>query len=90
MSTINRQIVLKHLAIAFPDPLTAAEATAALDLYGQQSVYEPFRDKIHLAIIALSFGSLPRLRELVAEARSDFRNVLFPAQKLLGWGAILR
>lgn len=30
-----------------------------------------------------------RLRELVQEARHDFRNVLYPAQSVAGWSAVL-
>jgi hypothetical protein len=79
MALISRQLVLKKLAIAFPDAAVAAEALKALDRYG------PLRseiavDGVHLAIIKLSEGRLWRLRELVQEARHDFRDVLYPAQ----------
>jgi hypothetical protein len=75
MALVTRKLVLAKLNSAFPDPGAAAEALAALDRFEG-----PVRDGVQLAIIKLSDGQLWKLRELVQQARKDFRDVLYPAQ----------
>jgi hypothetical protein len=75
MAHVSRQLVLKKLATAFPDPKEAEQAIAALGRYETDHA-----ELVHLAIIKLSEGKLWKLRELVQVARHDFRDVLFPAQ----------
>ena len=79
MELFSRELVLKKLAIAFPDSAEAEQALNALDYYGQ-GPNEPCVNGVHLAIIKLSEGNLWRLRDLVGKARRDFRDVLYPAQ----------
>ena len=88
MALVTRQTVLRQVAIAFPDPAVAAEALESLDSYGK-GPREPAVDVVQVAIIVLSNGKVCRLRELVKEARHDFRDVLLPAQRLVGWSAML-
>lgn len=97
MLVISRQLVLKKLAMVFPDSIQAKEALDVLDRYGK-SCSEPNADLVHLAIIKLSGGELWRLRELVQKARKDFRDVVYLAQmpeqcaaidkKSLSWGKL--
>jgi hypothetical protein len=79
ISLISRQLVLKKLAVAFPNPSEAAEAQKSLDRYGQRQI-EVAKDLVHLAIIKLSEGKLWRVRELVRLAKKDPRDVLFPSE----------
>src|SRR5204863_744749 len=79
MALISRQLVLKKVAIAFPDALEAEQALRSLDRYSRNPS-EPLAVAVHLAIIKRSEGKLWRLRELVQAARRDFRDVLYPAQ----------
>jgi hypothetical protein len=47
---------------------------------------EASAEAVHLAILKLCQGKLWRVRELVQEARRDFRDVLYPAQSdLKAW-----
>ena len=50
-----------------------------LDSYGVES-YERERERVHLAILKLSGGSEEKLREFVAVAKRDYRDVLFWAE----------
>jgi hypothetical protein len=88
MRLASRQLVLKHLKEMFPDPAVAQQVLETLDSYGKGG-HEPAAEAVHLAILALSNGNLWRVRELVQVARHDFRDVLYPAQMLAGWGAML-
>lgn len=47
-----------------------------LDTYGVES-YERERERVHLAILKLSEGNEEKLREFVAVAKRDYRDVLF-------------
>lgn len=47
-----------------------------LDSYGVES-YERERERVQLAILRLSEGSEEKLREFVAVAKRDYRDVLF-------------
>jgi|GEM_PF-4082350 len=79
MELISRQLVLKKLALSFPDPNEAEQALSCLDRIGKLPQL-PTWDLVHLAIIKLSEGKLWRLRELVKKARKDPRDVLYPAE----------
>ena len=50
-----------------------------LDTYGVES-YERERERVQLAILVLSEGSEVKLREYVAVAKRDYRDVLFWAE----------
>ena len=76
---ISRQSVLKKLAMVFPDPTIVVQALNSLDTYGN-SEFQPAREGVQLAILKLCEGQLWRLRELVREAKGDYRDVLYPAQ----------
>src|SRR2546421_8601858 len=63
---------------------TFAESSRArvlelLDSYGVES-YERERERVQLAILKLSNGSEEKLREFVAVAKRDYRDVLFWAE----------
>ena len=79
MAIISRELVLKKLKIAFPDSDISQQALQSLDRYGENPT-EIMADLVHLAIIKSCGGQLWRLRELVEQARRDFRDVLYPAQ----------
>ena len=50
-----------------------------LDTYGVES-YERERERVQLAILKLGEGNEKKLREFVAVARRDYRDVLFWAE----------
>jgi hypothetical protein len=50
-----------------------------LDGYGSEE-WQPEKDRVQLAILKLSHGDVERIRELVDTARSDFRDVIAPAE----------
>ena len=50
-----------------------------LDTYGVES-YERERERVQLAILKLSAGSEEKVREFVAVAKRDYRDVLFWAE----------
>src|SRR5437899_990306 len=50
-----------------------------LDTYGVES-YERERERVQLAILKLSDGSEEKLREFIAVAKRDYRDVLFWAE----------
>ena len=50
-----------------------------LDTYGVES-YERERKRVQLAILKLSAGNEEKLREFVAVAKRDYRDVLFWAE----------
>jgi hypothetical protein len=52
---------------------------APLDTYGVEA-YERERDRVQLAILKLSAGNEDRLRENVASAKGDYRDVLYWAE----------
>ena len=75
----SRQVVLGKLGDEFPDPQVAEEARLILDTYGTETWHRE-RDRVHLALLKLSGGSLEELRRGVECAKSDFRNVLVGAE----------
>ena len=50
-----------------------------IDTYGVES-YERERERVQLAILKLSDGNEEKLREFVARAKRDYRDVLFWAE----------
>ena len=50
-----------------------------LDVYGVEA-YEHERERVQLAILKLSEGNEEKLREFVAVAKRDYRDVLFWAE----------
>src|SRR5579863_4369624 len=76
--TPSRDLVLRKLHDCFPDPRTAADALALLDIYGSQSWHRE-RERVQLAVLKQCEGSLVRLRELVGLSGRDYRDVLIGA-----------
>lgn len=70
----TRDDVLAAIRDAFPASVRAA-ILAVLDRYGTES-YENERERVQLAIIALSGGIQEKLPELVKVAKTDYRDVL--------------
>ena len=72
--TRNRETVLAAVRTAFPD---SDEQTIAdlLDQYGIES-YEREKERVQLAIIALSKGDMSKLPYLIQVAKTDYRDVL--------------
>src|SRR2546430_17617958 len=56
-----------------------ARVLELLDTYGVES-YERERERVQLAILKLSEGNEEKLREFVAIAKRDYRDVLFWAE----------
>src|SRR2546430_7638991 len=56
-----------------------ARVLKLLDSYGVES-YEREREHVQLAILKLSEGNEEKLREFVAVAKCDYRDVLFSAE----------
>ena len=52
------------------------DAIDALSKYGMEE-YEQEADRVQLAIVSLCEGNLNRLKDLVAEAKKDYRNILY-------------
>jgi ABC transporter substrate binding protein len=71
----TRTQVLETVARAFPTE-DASTVMAILDTYGTDSS-ERGRARVQLAILALSRGDLGELRKLVADAKRDYRDVLY-------------
>ena len=53
----------------------AATVLSVIDLYGTEP-HEPERERVQLAIVALSQGSEEKLLEFVQTAKTDYRNIL--------------
>ncbi len=70
--------VLAAVHAAFPETCWA-RVLGALNGYGVES-YERERERVQLAILKLSAGSEEKMREFVAVAKRDFRDVLFWAE----------
>jgi hypothetical protein len=70
--------VLAAVQKALPES-SRARVLDLLDSYGVES-YERERERVQLAILKLSAGSEEKLREFVAIAKRDYRDVLFWAE----------
>lgn len=75
----TRQQVLQDVQVNFPrqDP---AQIMELLDLYGLEPS-EQHRERVQIAILQLSNGNLPRLFDLVEMAKSDYRTLLYRAER---------
>lgn len=60
------------------------EVLDILDEYGTER-WHPEVPRVHLAILKLSAGSLDSLRKLVTTAKTDFRDVVAPAEYPQCW-----
>ena len=79
MAKISRELVLRKLSMAFPEPVVAENALRTLDKLA--NLAEPAAvDMVQLAIIKLCGGELWRVRDLVQAARDDFADVVSMAQ----------
>jgi hypothetical protein len=73
--TYTRGDVVDAVHATFPKS-DAATILGVLDLYGTQS-YERERERVQLAIVALSEGSEEKLLDFVQAAKTDYRDVLY-------------
>ena len=71
----SRALVLKKLRDCFPGDVEADEALLLLNTYNHSE-----RERVQLALLRLSGGDLARLRRLLEEARSDYRDTLSAAE----------
>jgi hypothetical protein len=60
------------------------EILRLLDEYGTQSGHSG-KDRVHLAILKLSNGNIGRLRQSLEAAKTDFRDVICPAEYPKFW-----
>src|SRR5205807_162194 len=78
MAAHSRDAVVAAVQKTFPE-CSHARVLELLDAYGIES-YERERERVQLAILKLSEGSEEKLREFVAVAKRDYRDVLFWAE----------
>ena len=71
----TRDEVVAIVQKTFPET-AHARVVELLDSYGVES-YERERERVQLAILKLSEGNEEKLREFVAVAKRDYRDVLF-------------
>ena len=76
----SRDEVIAVVQKTFPES-AYAHVFELLDSYGVES-YERERARVQLAILKLSGGNEEKLREFVAVAKRDYRDVLFWAENL--------
>src|SRR5438105_8674059 len=74
----SRDEVVAVVNKTFPDS-AHNRVLELLDSYGVES-YERERERVQLAILNLSGGSEEKLREFIAVAKRDYRDVLFWAE----------
>ena len=74
----SRDEVVAAIEATFPES-SRAGVLELLDSYGVEP-YEQERERVQLAILKLSGGSEEKLREFVAVAKRDYRDVLFWAE----------
>src|SRR5438105_13912187 len=74
----SRDEVVAAIQATFPES-ARARVLELLDTYGMES-YERERERVQLAILKLSGGSEEKVREYVAVAKRDYRDVLFWAE----------
>ena len=74
----SRDEVVAVIKKTFPESVHA-RLLELLDTYGVES-YERERERVQLAILKLSEGNEEKLREFVAVAKRDYRDVLFWAE----------
>src|SRR5437879_12628409 len=71
----SRDEVVAAIEATFPES-SRARVLELLDRYGVES-YERERERVQLAILKLSGGTEEKLREFLAVAKRDYRDVLF-------------
>src|SRR5947209_19917692 len=71
----SRDEVVAGVQKSFPES-AYSRVLELLDTYGVES-YERERERVQLAILKLSDGNEEKLREFVAVAKRDYRDVLF-------------
>jgi len=76
--THSRDEVVASVEATFPKE-SWARVLELLDSYGIES-YERDRDRVQLAILTLCAGCEEKVREYVAVAKRDYRDVLFWAE----------
>ena len=74
----SRDEVVAAIQATFPEG-ARARVLELLDRYGAES-YERERERVQLAILKLSEGNEDKLREFIAAAKRDYRDVLFWAE----------
>ncbi len=74
----SREEVVAVVQKTFPES-AHTRVLELLDTYGVES-YERERERVQLAILKLSEGNEEKLREFVAVAKRDYRDVLFWAE----------
>jgi hypothetical protein len=74
----SRDEILAAIQAAFSES-SQARVLELIDTYGVES-YERERERVQLAILKLSNGNEEKLREFVAVAKRDYRDVLFWAE----------
>src|SRR5437867_9596757 len=74
----SRDEVVAVVQKSFPET-SYSRVLELLDTYGVES-YERERERVQLAILKLSEGNEEKLREFVAVAKRDYRDVLFWAE----------
>ena len=74
----SRDEVVTAVQKTFPENVHT-RVLEMLDTYGVES-YERERERVQLAILKLSAGNEEKLREFVAVAKRDYRDVLFWAE----------
>ena len=74
----SRDEVVAVVHQTFPEG-AHARVLKLLDIYGAES-YERERERVQLAILKLSEGNEEKLREFIAVAKRDYRDVLFWAE----------
>ena len=80
MATTNtgRDLVLTKIKETCPQE-NSEDVLAALDLYGEET-YERERERVQLAILKLSHGSMDELLSNVEVAKHDYRDILAGAE----------
>src|SRR2546426_11181810 len=71
----SRDEVVAAIQATFPES-SRARVLELLDTYGVEA-YERERERVQLAILKLSEGNEEKLREFIAVAKRDYRDVLF-------------
>jgi hypothetical protein len=75
---VTREQMIAAARAAFGDD-ALDDIVAALDQYGVEK-QEPERERVQLAIIALSGGDKKRLLRFVSDAKIDYRDILAAQQ----------
>jgi hypothetical protein len=78
MKALGREEIVAAVQRTFPES-SQTRVMGLLDSYGVES-YERERERVQLAILKLSEGNEEKLREFVAVAKRDYRDVLFWAE----------